>query len=65
MPMPSYWLLAMLSLAGSFGLALAWRAWALRRGVMDAPDDRRLHATPTPRGGGVGISLVLLAGSAG
>ena len=63
MPMPSYWLLAMLSLAGSFGLALAWRAWALRRGVMDAPDDRRLHATPTPRGGGVGIALVLLAAS--
>lgn len=61
--MPSLWLLAMLSLAGGFGLALGWRAWALRRGVIDAPDERRLHDMPTPRGGGIGIALVLLAAS--
>ena len=61
MPAPPIWLLATLSLAGGFGLALAWRRWALRRGVLDAPDERRLHATPTPRGGGIGIALVLLA----
>lgn len=59
--MPPPWLLASLSLAASFALALAWRAWALRRGVLDAPDHRRLHATPTPRGGGIGIAIVLLA----
>ena len=58
--MPPPWLLASLSLAVAFTLAMAWRAWALRRGVLDAPDERRLHATPTPRGGGIGIALVLL-----
>ncbi len=63
MPAPPIWLLALLSLAGSFAIALAWRAWAARRGVVDAPDDRRLHATPTPRGGGIGIALVLMAAS--
>ncbi|HEX5694080.1 MAG TPA: lipopolysaccharide biosynthesis protein [Arenimonas sp.] len=61
MPAPPLWLLASGSLAVAFALALAWRGWALRRGVLDAPDHRRLHATPTPRGGGVGIALVLLA----
>ncbi|HEY9144706.1 MAG TPA: hypothetical protein VIM90_11800, partial [Arenimonas sp.] len=61
MPAPPLWLLATLSLAVGFGLALAWRHWALRRGVLDAPDERRLHAAPTPRGGGIGIALVLLA----
>ncbi|GGA75115.1 LPS biosynthesis protein [Arenimonas soli] len=59
--MAPLWLLAMLSLAGGFGLALGWRAWARHRGVVDAPDERRLHATPTPRGGGIGIAIVLLA----
>ncbi|GAB2655130.1 glycosyltransferase family 4 protein [Arenimonas aestuarii] len=61
--MPPLWLLAILSLAGGSGLALGWRAWALRRGVVDAPDERRLHAAPTPRGGGIGIAVVLLAAS--
>lgn len=60
-PVPPLWLLASLSLAVAFTLALVWRRWALRRGVLDAPDARRLHAAPTPRGGGVGITIVLLA----
>lgn len=63
MPAMAPWLLALGSLAGGFGFALAWRGWARRRGVVDAPDERRLHATPTPRGGGIGIALVLLAAS--
>ncbi|WP_244444069.1 lipopolysaccharide biosynthesis protein [Arenimonas donghaensis] len=62
--MPPTWLLASLSLAVAFALALVWRAWAIRRGVLDAPDDRRLHDTPTPRGGGIGIALVLLVAAA-
>lgn len=45
----------------AFVVALGWRQWALQRGVVDAPgEDRRLHASPTPRGGGIGIALVLL-----
>ncbi|MFY2764905.1 MraY family glycosyltransferase [Arenimonas sp. MALMAid1274] len=41
----------------------AWRRFALRRQVMDLPDERRLHTVPTPRGGGVGIALALLLAS--
>lgn len=56
--------LAVVSLAASFALALAWRAFALRRGHVDLPGERRLHQQPTPRGGGIGIAIVLLAASA-
>jgi UDP-N-acetylmuramyl pentapeptide phosphotransferase/UDP-N-acetylglucosamine-1-phosphate transferase len=44
----------------SFAAAFAWRHAALRRGWVDWPDARRLHSLPTPRGGGIGIVLVLL-----
>ncbi|WP_374602276.1 lipopolysaccharide biosynthesis protein [Arenimonas sp.] len=64
MPAPPLWGLAMLSLVAGFALALAWRGWALRRGVVDAPDERRLHVVPTPRGGGIGIAVALLLASA-
>lgn len=56
--------LPLASAALAFALALAWRGWAQRRGVVDQPDARRLHTRPTPRGGGIGIFLVLLAASA-
>mgnify|MGYP005753497193 CR=1 FL=1 len=56
--------LAISSLAASFALAAAWRRFALRRGHVDLPDARRLHQQPTPRGGGVGIAVVLLVASA-
>lgn len=40
-------------------LATAWaRRHALRRGLLDAPGERRSHEIPTPRGGGIGIALV-------
>lgn len=43
-------------------LATGWaRAHALRRGLLDAPGERRSHKVPTPRGGGIGIALVGLA----
>jgi UDP-N-acetylmuramyl pentapeptide phosphotransferase/UDP-N-acetylglucosamine-1-phosphate transferase len=40
----------------------AWfvRRYALRRGLLDHPDERRSHHVPTPRGGGVGIVGVWL-----
>jgi UDP-N-acetylmuramyl pentapeptide phosphotransferase/UDP-N-acetylglucosamine-1-phosphate transferase len=52
------WLLASLLI----GLVGTWfaRAYALRRGVVDAPGERRAHTTPTPRGGGVSIVVALL-----
>ncbi|MBU6247664.1 MAG: glycosyltransferase family 4 protein [Xanthomonadaceae bacterium] len=37
-------------------------AYAHRRGMLDQPGQRRSHAVPTPRGGGVGIVLAVLLG---
>lgn len=50
------------TVAVGLGLASAWataalRRWALRRAVLDIPNDRSSHTVPTPRGGG----LVLVA----
>lgn len=61
----SAWVLllsAAVAAAAAFAGALQWRRWALARGLLDLPgEDRRLHAAPTPRGGGIGIAAVLLA----
>ena len=43
----------------------AVRAYALRSSLLDVPNERSLHRTPTPRGGGIAIVLVTLAGLAG
>jgi UDP-N-acetylmuramyl pentapeptide phosphotransferase/UDP-N-acetylglucosamine-1-phosphate transferase len=61
---PSPWLLAILAAGLSFVAADAWRRFALRRQLLDAPGPRRLHQQPTPRGGGIAIALVLLAAMA-
>ncbi len=37
------------------------RAFALAHGVLDVPNDRSSHSTPTPRGGGVAIVASTLA----
>lgn len=42
----------------SAALTAAWTAMARRRQLVDAPGARRLHAVPTPRGGGIGIAAV-------
>lgn len=60
----------MVSLVAVFAAAgvLAWvltgrvRPWALRRGRMDVPNERSSHQVPTPRGGGLAIAFVVLAG---
>jgi UDP-N-acetylmuramyl pentapeptide phosphotransferase/UDP-N-acetylglucosamine-1-phosphate transferase len=44
----------------SAGATAAWIRWARRRNVIDEPGQRRLHTSATPRGGGVGIALVVL-----
>lgn len=36
-------------------------AYAHRRGMMDLPGQRRSHTIPTPRGGGIGIVVAVLA----
>jgi UDP-N-acetylmuramyl pentapeptide phosphotransferase/UDP-N-acetylglucosamine-1-phosphate transferase len=54
--------------AGAF--VLCWlgvaglRAWALRRGLLDVPNERSSHTAPTPRGGGAAVALAVLLGAA-
>jgi UDP-N-acetylmuramyl pentapeptide phosphotransferase/UDP-N-acetylglucosamine-1-phosphate transferase len=51
-------------LAWVFALAVAgtWlaRSYALRKALLDLPGERRSHATPTPRGGGIAIVAAIL-----
>ena len=61
----SPWLFATLGVLAALAVAGAWRLQAVRRQWVDLPDDRRLHAVPTPRGGGVAIAVVLLAATPG
>jgi len=44
--------------------ALTWaaRIYAIERALLDEPGPRRLHRTPTPRGGGIAIALSVCAG---
>jgi UDP-N-acetylmuramyl pentapeptide phosphotransferase/UDP-N-acetylglucosamine-1-phosphate transferase len=58
---PGAWQALALAALASALLTWAWIALARRRGIEDAPGFRRLHAVPTPRGGGVAIATVLLA----
>jgi UDP-N-acetylmuramyl pentapeptide phosphotransferase/UDP-N-acetylglucosamine-1-phosphate transferase len=36
------------------------RSWALRRNVLDIPNERSSHTQPTPRGGGLAIAVIVL-----
>ena len=40
------------------------RAWAEHQAILDHPNERSSHTAPTPRGGGIAIVLLTLAGSA-
>lgn len=37
-----------------------FRAWTLKRGVLDLPNERSSHVQPTPRGGGLVLAVVTL-----
>jgi Fuc2NAc and GlcNAc transferase len=43
----------------SWGLIKVFRGWALEHRLLDHPNERSSHDRPTPRGGGVGIVLVV------
>ncbi|MEJ2554188.1 MAG: glycosyltransferase family 4 protein [Gammaproteobacteria bacterium] len=45
--------------AGLTGLS---RTYALRRALLDIPNERSSHSVPTPRGGGLAIAVTLAAG---
>jgi UDP-N-acetylmuramyl pentapeptide phosphotransferase/UDP-N-acetylglucosamine-1-phosphate transferase len=49
------------SLLLSAGVVRATIGYAHRRGMLDHPGYRRSHAVPTPRGGGIGIVVTVLA----
>lgn len=51
-------LTALLSFVATYGA----RRYALAYRVLDIPNERSGHSAPTPRGGGVGIVIALLAG---
>lgn len=53
------------AIALGVGLFSAWataavKRWALRRSVLDVPNDRSSHTVPTPRGGGLVIAAALV-----
>ena len=45
----------------SLGLTGALHHYALKRGVIDTPNERSSHTTPTPRGGGLSFVITFLA----
>jgi UDP-N-acetylmuramyl pentapeptide phosphotransferase/UDP-N-acetylglucosamine-1-phosphate transferase len=45
----------------SWGITGAFRRWALKKRLLDYPNERSSHTRPTARGGGIGIVLVILA----
>ena len=63
----SAWLTTMALAGGLLVMCATWwltgrvRQWALRRAVIAIANERSLHATPTPRGGGIAIVIVVLA----
>lgn len=54
------WFLLLTS-AVSWGLTGFLRRYALARNLIDVPNERSSHSTPTPRGGGVAIVTAFLA----
>ena len=52
--------LGILSLALSYVGTHLIRRWALKRGVLDIPNQRSSHQDPTPRGGGMAIVVSFL-----
>jgi UDP-N-acetylmuramyl pentapeptide phosphotransferase/UDP-N-acetylglucosamine-1-phosphate transferase len=55
--------LFILSAASAFGGVELIRRWALRRQLLDHPNERSSHTRPTPRGGGLAVVLVTMAAS--
>ncbi len=56
-------LIVFLALTGiSYGFVKYLILWTERRQIMDIPNERSSHTTPTPRGGGLAIVILTLAG---
>jgi UDP-N-acetylmuramyl pentapeptide phosphotransferase/UDP-N-acetylglucosamine-1-phosphate transferase len=55
-------LTALASVGLSYAGVAALRRWLVQRSVLDIPNERSSHAQPTPRGGGLMVLIVMLAG---
>jgi len=58
---PTWWLLG-LAFALAWLLTGALRRYALARNVIDVPNERSSHKTPTPRGGGISFVVAFVVG---
>ena len=54
--------LMLAAMAASWWLTRLVRKYAIHRSVLDVPNQRSSHATPTPRGGGLSIVVVVMLG---
>ena len=61
------WLLVFVVVAflGSLGLTGILTRYSARLGLLDLPNDRKVHSTPTPRSGGIAFVTASLLASAG
>lgn len=50
--------------AASYALGFLVNWWLLHQGVLDRPNERSSHTSPTPRGGGIAIMVVIWGGAA-
>lgn len=61
-PLSGYGGLFVVTLAAAALLTWRYLRWALHHQVLDQPNHRSSHASPIPRGGGVGIVLPIVIG---
>lgn len=59
-PLHAYLLAWIAAGVASFASLPFWRAWCLRRGIVDEPDQRKTHPEPTPLAGGLAVMTGLL-----
>ncbi len=59
---PNGWIWLLASFLLSAGVTWLSIRYALRRNLLDLPGQRRSHSAPTPRGGGLGIVIAVVAG---
>lgn len=55
-------LIVTLSFVLTFAASFVLRKYLVARQIMDIPNGRSMHTTPTPRGGGLAVMMILLAG---
>lgn len=54
-----YWIYFLIFLV-SFLLTAVFRSYALKKNILDVPNERSSHCLPTPRGGGVAIVITFM-----